>query len=239
MDPDVNEAGAGGRWWVRAVRGTGSWVVPWRGGPCRPAPRPARAAGPPARPRGERPRPWFRAAATPVTGAAGPPTPNLTGQLPVSVAALGARPGVGRAVSVPQVKPAPGAGGSPAAPSPAPRTASAASSPLTGRQSATPAGARRPRSTWTPGQGPVPGPGRLPADRLAVGQRRRISWAGLGPWRRGGSPGSAGGRRRRPAGAKLGVVGHVRRGPHRRHRRPGPPWGPGARRGPAAGRRAR
>jgi hypothetical protein len=135
--------------------------------------------------------------------------------------------------------PSPGAGGSPPAPSPAPRTASAASSPLTGRQSATPAGARRPRSTWTPGQGPVPGPGRLPADRLAVGQRRRISWAGLGPWRRGGSPGSAGGRRRRPAGAKLGVVGHVRRGPHRRHRRPGPPWGPGARRGPAAGRRAR
>jgi hypothetical protein len=53
---------------------------------------------------GAPPGPGSRAAATPVTGAADPPTPNLTGKLPVSVAALAARPGVGRAVSVRQVK---------------------------------------------------------------------------------------------------------------------------------------
>jgi hypothetical protein len=133
---------------------------------------------------GAPPGPGSRAAATPVTGAADPPTPNLTGKLPVSVAALAARPGWAGPSRSARSRPAPGAGGSPPAPSPAPRTASAAPSPLTGRQSATPASARRPRSTWTPGQGPVPGPGRLPADRLAVGQRRRTSWAGLGSWRR-------------------------------------------------------
>jgi hypothetical protein len=42
---------------------------------------------------GSAPGPGSRAAATPVTGAAGPPTPSLTGRLPVSVAALGTRPG--------------------------------------------------------------------------------------------------------------------------------------------------
>jgi hypothetical protein len=224
MDPDVNEAGAGGRWWVRAVRGTGSWVVPWRGGPCRPAPRPARAAGPPARPRGERPRPWFRAAATPVTGAAGPPTPNLTGKLPVSVAALGARPGVGRAVSVPQVKPAPGAGGSPAAPSPAPRTASAASSPLTGRQSAT----RQAHVGHVP-----PGPLARGRSRGLVGCQRTAwrSVSGAGSVGRAWDPGVEAGRRDRlvdgvagPRGRSLGlsamsavartvaIVGQARRG---------------------------
>jgi hypothetical protein len=93
MDPDVNEVSVGGRWWVRAVRGTGFWVVRWRAGPCRPAPRPARAAGPPAAPRGERPRPWFPSRRDPGDRGGGPTHPNLTGKLPVSVAALGTRPG--------------------------------------------------------------------------------------------------------------------------------------------------
>jgi hypothetical protein len=137
---------------------------------------------------------------------------------------LGARPGVGRAVSVPQVKPAPGAGGSPAAPSPAPRTASAASSPLTGRQSATPAGARRPRSTWTPARG---------RSRGLVGCQRTAwrSVSGAGPVGRAWDPGVEAGRRDRlvdgvagPRGRSLGlsamsavartvaIVGQARRG---------------------------
>ena len=77
---------------------------------------------------------------------------------------------------------------------------------------------------WSAASGP-PGGRSAAQDQLGgpgILASRRV--AGIGWWT--ASP---------ARGAKLGVVGHVRRGPHRRHRRPGPPCGPGARRGQRPG----
>jgi SpoIID/LytB domain protein len=103
----ANEVGAGGRRWVTAVRRTGSWVVRWRGRTVQAFYSSSSGGWTSSNAQwGSAPLPWFPARNDPYDrGGGAHPNPNTTWKLRVSAAALGARLGVGTAVSVREVKP--------------------------------------------------------------------------------------------------------------------------------------
>ena len=103
----ANEVGAGGRRWVTAVRRTGSWVVRWRGRTVQAFYSSSSGGWTSSNAQwGSAPLPWFPARKDPYDrGGGAHPNPNTSWKLRVSAAALGARLGVGRAVSVREVKP--------------------------------------------------------------------------------------------------------------------------------------
>ena len=102
-----NEVGAGGRRWVTAVRRTGSWVVRWRGRTVQAFYSSSSGGWTSSNAQwGSAPLPWFPARKDPYDrGGGAHPNPNATWTVRVSAASLGARLGVGRAVSVREVKP--------------------------------------------------------------------------------------------------------------------------------------
>jgi stage II sporulation protein D len=103
----ANEVGAGGRRWVTAVRRTGSWVVRWRGRTVQAFYSSSSGGWTSSNAQwGSAPLPWFPAREDPYDrGGGAHPNPNTGWKLRVSAAALGARVGVGTAVSVREVKP--------------------------------------------------------------------------------------------------------------------------------------
>jgi stage II sporulation protein D len=103
----ANEVGAGGRRWVTAVRRTGSWVVRWRGRTVQAFYSSSSGGWASSNAQwGSAPLPWFPARKDPYDrGGGAHPNPNTSWKLRVSAAALGARLGVGTAVSVREVKP--------------------------------------------------------------------------------------------------------------------------------------
>jgi SpoIID/LytB domain protein len=103
----ANEVGAGGRRWVTAVSRTGSWVVRRRVRTVQAFYSSSSGGYTSSNAQwGSAPLPWFPARKDPYDkGGGAHPNPNHTWTARVSAAALGARLGVGTAVSVREVKP--------------------------------------------------------------------------------------------------------------------------------------
>jgi stage II sporulation protein D len=103
----ANEVGQGGRRWVAAVRRTGSWVVRWRGRTVQAFYSSSSGGWTSSNAQwGSAPQPYFPSRRDPYDrGGGAHPNPNATWKVRVSAAALGARLGVGTAVSVREVKP--------------------------------------------------------------------------------------------------------------------------------------
>jgi stage II sporulation protein D len=103
----ANEVGVGGRRWVTAVRRTGSWVVRWRGRTVQAFYSSSSGGWTSSNAQwGSAPLPYFPSHRDPYDRDGGAhPNPNATWKVRVSAAALGARLGVGTAVSVREVKP--------------------------------------------------------------------------------------------------------------------------------------
>jgi SpoIID/LytB domain protein len=103
----AKEVGLYGQRWVTAVRRTGSWVVRWRGRTVQAFYSSSSGGWTSSNAQwGSAPLPWFPSRRDPYDrGGGAHPNPNTTWTVRVSAAWLGARLGVGRAVSVSEVKP--------------------------------------------------------------------------------------------------------------------------------------
>jgi stage II sporulation protein D len=103
----AEEVGYGGRRWVTAVRRTGRWVVRWGGRTVQAFYSSSSGGYTSSNAQwGSTPLPWFPARSDPYDrGGGAHPNPNSSWTVTVSAASLGKRVGVGKAISVHEVKP--------------------------------------------------------------------------------------------------------------------------------------